>query len=272
MARFLLEKSDELLLTKPKEALDVSIMDRRGRNATAIAVATEHHEVVEVIEEYTEKIQAKFDDVKAQLEELRKAGRTDMTMDDFIEKAKAEILEESGEGGAAAEGGAAEEAAAEAKTTQEEPPAAAPGEEVVIDDDDEGSAAATEGGDLDAEEQAMLEKLLAKGYKIEKKPDPDEEAEKAMLEKLAKKGYVVTPKSRPAGGAAAAAAAAATEGLDDEDLEAEINRRAAGRQVHGSASSGRGAGAAAGGAGATSTGDPEIDAELQRRLRAKQEL
>lgn len=40
-----------------------------------------------------------FEDVKAQLEELRKAGRTTKTMDDFLNDAKAKLNMEQSEDG-----------------------------------------------------------------------------------------------------------------------------------------------------------------------------
>ena len=45
------------------------------------------------------RVRRAFEDVKAQLEELRKAGRTTKTMDDFLNDAKAKLNTEEGEDG-----------------------------------------------------------------------------------------------------------------------------------------------------------------------------
>ena len=108
---------------------------------------------------------------------------------------------------------------------------------------------------LDPDEQAMLEKLLKKGYKLEKKPpvaEPDAE-EQAMLEKLAKKGYAV--KGKPSAGEASAA--------DDPEVQAELSKRAAARS----------GGSTSGKPKTLADADVDVDLELQRRAdRRKQEL
>ena len=245
----MLEKSEELLATKPKEALDVSIVDRRGRNATALATAKEHTEVVEAIEDYVERLHARFEAVKARLEQLRQSGRTDKTMEDFVETAKAEILEAQNEAQGkpyAEKSGTAAEATV-VSSDGEELTAAGKVEEVIIEEDEE-AAVETEDESLDPEEQAMLDRLRKKGYKIFKepaaaKPGPDP----TLREKLATKGYVIEGKASTSKGPVE----------DDVALQAELSKRAAARAATGSKKS---------------RPAESVNAELRRRARAKQEL
>jgi hypothetical protein len=205
MVKMLLEKSDEFLLDSPKKALDVSIMDRRGRNATAIAEGKEHTEIVEVIEEHLEKLHARFEQVKAQLEELKAAGRTDMTMDDFIEKAKAGMDEEEGKGEPepAEKSGGTTKPGGESAAEKEEAPEDDV-KEVTIEEDED--TVGDEGAALSPEEQAMLERLAKKGYTIEKKPK---------------------------------SSTAEVPAEDDAEVQAELNRRAAARKGTGGSANGK---------------------------------
>lgn len=244
----LLEKSEELLATKPKEALDVSIVDRRGRNATTLATAKEHTGVVEAIEEHVERLHARFEDVKAQLEQLRQSGRTDKTMEDFMETAKAEILEAQGEadGKPYAQTSGATAEATVASSDEKEATADDEVEEVIIEEDAE-AVMDTEDASLDPEEQAMLDRLRKKGYTIAKepaaaKPVPDP----TLREKLATKGYVIEGKP-----------SSKVSVEDNAELQAELSKRAAARAATGSTKS---------------RPTDSVDAELRRRARAKQEL
>ena len=58
MVRFLLEHSSELLQSAPAKALDVGTRNRRGQNATQLAEAKDHTEVVEAIQEHVDAIAA----------------------------------------------------------------------------------------------------------------------------------------------------------------------------------------------------------------------
>lgn len=259
MVKILLEKSEEFLVDNPKMALDVSIQDRRGRNATALAEAKEHFEVVEAIEEYVERLHARFEEVKAQLEQLKASGRTDMTMDDFLEKAKADLAEERGEdkpepaekhATLESESGAEKEVAPEEEV-----------EEVIFEEDaDTGGA---EDAALDPEEQAMLERLLKKGYKIAKEPevstvkvpaDVDPEVQAELSRRAAgRTGTTGSGTGKP-------------RKTTDADVDAELSRRAAARTGT--------TGSATGKPSKTANADRDVDVELelQRRARGRDEL